>query len=47
MVAVNLAEIHAGRWSYTQGSTRTGENDGETDNLRWMLYLVCAVLSFN
>jgi len=35
---------YAGSWSYIQGSTRNRENEGTTDNLRCMLYLVYAAL---
>jgi len=32
-------------WSQIQGSTNNHENDGKTDTLRWMLYLVYTLLS--
>jgi len=41
-VAVDLVGRHTG--SYIQGSTRDRENEGMTDNLRCILYSVCAVL---
>jgi len=38
---------YAGSWSYIQQSTRNRENEGTTDNLRYMLYSVSAALSVN
>jgi len=43
-LAVNGVDQHAGRWNYSQGSTRNHANAGKRKNLRWMLYSVYAVL---
>ena len=45
LMAVDRAGRHAGSWSYIQGSTCNHEDEGKTNNLRWMLYSVYAVLS--
>ena len=44
LMAVDGVGRYAGSWSYIQGSTCNHENEGKTNNLRWMLYSVYAVL---
>jgi len=45
LVAVDLVGRHAGSLSYIEWSCGHHENEGKTDNVRLMLYSVCAVLS--
>jgi len=44
LMAVDRVWRYAGSWSYIQWSTRNHVNEGKTNNLGWMLYLVYAVL---
>jgi hypothetical protein len=44
-MAVDLVGRHGGSRNYIQGSTCNHGNEGKTNNLGWMLYSVCAVLS--
>jgi len=47
LIAVDCVGRYAGSGSYLQGSTRNHENEGKTNNLRWMLDSVYAVLGVN
>jgi len=47
LMAVDHVGRYAESWSYIQGSTRNHVNEGKTNNLGWMLYLVYAVHGVN
>jgi len=44
LMAVDRVGKHTRSRNYIQGSTRHHENEGKTNTLGWMLYLVYAVL---
>jgi len=46
-MAIDCEGRHAGSSSYIQGSTHNDENEGNKNNLEWMLYSVYAVLGVN
>jgi len=47
LMAVDCVERYAKSWSCIQGSSRNHVNEGKTNNHRWMLYSVYAVLGVN
>jgi len=46
LMAVHCEGRHAGSWSYNEGSMPIHDNEGNTNDLGWMLYLVYAGLVY-